>query len=116
MKIVAYPDIEARRFESGPAKGVRGRVLIGRADGAKNFCMRLFELETNGHTPCHRHDWEHEIFVHAGQGELWHEGQTTPVGPGYAVFIPGGTEHQIRNIGQEPLVFVCLVPPQAPEL
>ncbi len=116
MKIVNYKEIEPTRFDNEVAKGVAGRVVIGKADGADNFCMRVFELEGNGHTPCHTHDWEHEIFFHSGRGEVLSNGRWTPVSPGTAVLIPGNEEHQIRNHGDEPLVFVCLVPAGAPEL
>ncbi|MCP4118327.1 MAG: cupin domain-containing protein [Desulfobacteraceae bacterium] len=116
MKIVDYKDIEPTRFDNDVAKGVTGRVVIGKADGADNFCMRVFELGKDGHTPCHTHEWEHEIFFHSGNGEVLSEDQWTPVSPGTAVLIPGNGKHQIRNRGEEPLVFVCLVPAGAPEL
>lgn len=116
MIIKQYQDVEATRFDNQVAKGVAGRVLLGRADGAPNFCMRLFELARQGHTPRHSHDWEHEIFFHAGRGEVYGDGQWRPVEAGSVALIPGGEEHQIRNIGDAPLAFVCLVPSTAPEL
>ena len=116
MKITPTTAPEAVHFDSGPAKGVTGRVIIGRADGAGNFCMRRFDLAPGGHTPRHTHDWEHEIFFHAGSGEVLRDGEWTAVGPGDAAFVPGGEEHQIRNAGSAPLTFLCLVPAGAPEI
>ena len=116
MKIIAYDNVAPTRFDGGPAQGVDGRVVIGQADGAPNFCMRVFELEPGGHTPRHRHDWEHEIFFHAGRGEVRVDDAWHPVNAGHAAFIPGGREHQIRNPGPHRLTFVCLVPAGAPEL
>lgn len=116
MKIVNYKEIEPTRFDNDAVKGVAGRVVIGKADGADNFCMRVFELESNGHSPSHTHEWEHEIFFHSGQGEVLSDGRWTKVTPGTAVLIPGNEEHQVRNRGEAPLVFVCLVPAGAPEL
>ncbi len=116
MKIVDYREVEPTRFDNGVAKGVTGRVVIGRDDGADNFCMRLFEVEKKGHTPRHSHEWEHEIFFHSGSGEVLCQGKWTPVSSGTAVFVPGNQDHQIRNTGQVPLVFVCLIPNGAPEL
>jgi quercetin dioxygenase-like cupin family protein len=97
-------------------KGVEGRVLIGRDDGAANFCMRLFSVTEGGYSPRHAHAWEHEIFIHSGKGEAYSNGQWIPVTPGTALFIPGNEEHQLRNTGREPLVFVCLIPSGVPEL
>ena len=116
MKILQYTDVTATPFESNTAKGVAGRVVIGKNDGANNFCMRVFEISPGGNTPRHAHDWEHEIFVHAGEGEVLSNGRWNPVKPGNVLFIPGNEEHQIRNSGAELFVFVCLVPSNAPEL
>lgn len=116
MKIIQYKDAEAKRFDAENVKAVTGRVVIGGADGAKNFCMRVFELEPGGYTPRHSHDWEHEIFVHAGRGEAFSGGGWKELSPGSVLFIPGGEEHQIRNAGAETFVFVCLIPAGPPEL
>ncbi|ACN17316.1 cupin domain family protein [Desulforapulum autotrophicum HRM2] len=116
MKIVDYKGIEPTRFDNGVAKGITGRVVIGKEDGANNFCMRVFEVEKNGHTPRHSHEWEHEIFFHSGMGEVLCQGKWTPVSSGAAVFVPGNEDHQIQNTGQDTLVFVCLIPKGAPEI
>ncbi len=52
-------------------QNVAGRVMIGKEDGAQNFCMRMFEMGKDGYTPRHTHDWEHEIFVLVGKGEVF---------------------------------------------
>ena len=44
MKIIDYTEAETHVVESGEMKGVVGRIVIGKADGADNFCMRVFEL------------------------------------------------------------------------
>jgi len=116
MKICDYSSLPGISFDGGAARGVVGRVAIGKADGAVNFCMRVFEIAPGGHSPRHRHAWEHEIFVHAGSGEIFADDRWQPLAAGTVVFMPGGIEHQIRNPGAAPLVFVCSIPPGAPEL
>ena len=116
MKVVNYQDLESTRFENDQVKGVTGRVVIGKADGAENFCMRVFEVEKGGNTPRHEHEWEHEIFFHKGEGAVFKEGEWVPVKGGSVVFVPGNEEHQIKNTGDDTLAFVCLVPKGAPEL
>jgi len=116
MKVIEYNTVPETRFDNELAKGVSGRVVIGKADGAGNFCMRVFELDEGGHSPRHQHDWEHEIFFHAGKGEVWQGDHWLPVATGSVAFIPGNVEHQIRNVGDGKLTFVCLVPSVAPEL
>ena len=116
MKIIHYREAEPKHFNSDIAKGVTGRVVIGKADGADNFCMRFFELSAGGCSPRHSHEWEHEIVIHSGKGEVLCQEKWVPVTPGYVIFIPGNEDHQIRNAGDEPLVFACLIPSGFPEL
>ncbi len=116
MKVIKYKQIPETRFDNEKAKGVSGRVAIGKADGAENFCMRVFEVDAGGHSPKHSHEWEHEIFFHAGTGEVFSGEEWIPVSAGSVAFVPGGTDHQIRNTGSDTLVFVCLIPSGAPEL
>jgi quercetin dioxygenase-like cupin family protein len=116
MKIAPFESLEARRFDTDTVRGVTGRIAVGKADGAERFCMRVFELSRDGFTPRHSHDWEHEIFFHSGQGEVLSGTAWKPVSPGTVVFIPGNEEHQIRNTGKDPLVFVCVIPSGPPEL
>ncbi len=111
-----YSEVQPTRIDNDKAKGIAGRVVIGKADGAGNFCMRVFEIAPAGHTPKHSHEWEHEIFVHSGEGEIYCDGRWHSAKAGTVVLIPGKEEHQIRNSGKELFTFVCLVPSSAPEL
>ena len=45
MKINPYTQAPATRFDSEIAKGIAARVVIGKGDGAPNFCMRVFETD-----------------------------------------------------------------------
>jgi quercetin dioxygenase-like cupin family protein len=116
MKILPYTEMNATYIENDKAKGVAARVVIGKNDGATNFFMRVFEISAGGYTPRHSHDWEHEMFVHSGAGEIYCNGRWNPVIAGSIAFIPGNEEHQVRNPGTGLLVLACLVPSKAPEL
>lgn len=116
MKILPYQDAPSQTFDNDVAKSTTGRVLIGKADQANNFCMRIFTVAPEGFTPRHTHDWEHEIFVHSGKGQVFKQGGWQPVEAGTAIFIPGGEEHQMMNNGDEDFVFVCLIPSGPDEL
>ncbi len=115
MKVIDYRDVAPTDFPA-PAVGATGRVVLGKADGAANYCMRVIEFEPGGETSRHSHPWEHEQFVHAGTGQVFIEDRWHDVKPGSVVFIPSGVTHQIRNTGKTPLTVVCSVPPFAPEL
>jgi len=116
MKLIKYASVEPTNFNIGAAKGVAGRVVAGKADGADNFCMRIFEIAPQGFTPKHAHPWEHEMFIHAGSGEIYGNGKWNPIEPGNVIFMPPNEEHQVRNTGKELLILACLVPSVAPEL
>ncbi|MFA6010236.1 MAG: cupin domain-containing protein [Desulfobacteraceae bacterium] len=116
MKLLHYTDETPKRIDNDVAKGVSARLLIGKNDGAENFCMRIFQLDPGGHTPLHSHEWEHEIFFHQGQGEIFLGDGWKKVTEGCAAFVPGNHDHQIRNTGDGALSFVCLIPSGYPEL
>lgn len=117
MKVVSHYDtIDSRQFNGETVKGVTGRIAVGQQDGAANFCMRIFTIAPGGYTPRHAHDWEHEILVHAGSGQVLQSDQWVDVSTGSVVFIPGNEEHQFRNNSDSDLVFACLIPKGAPEL
>jgi quercetin dioxygenase-like cupin family protein len=116
MRIIRYREMEPKHFDKDEIKGVDGRVVIGKREGAENFCMRIFKIAPGGYTPKHTHDWEHEIFVHSGKGEVFNDGGWDPIQIDDAIFIPANEEHQIRNNGRDILIFLCLIPAKAPEL
>ena len=110
MKVMKYTDIPAQTMQSPELKDVNIRVVIGPDDGAPNFVMRLFEVGPGGYTPQHAHDWEHEVFIKAGQGVVKTKNGEVPVSEGSVIFIPPGEPHQFRNTGSSVLEFICLVP------
>jgi mannose-6-phosphate isomerase-like protein (cupin superfamily) len=50
-------------------------------------------------------------YILSGTGEMYIDGETQPVEPGDAVYIPPHAKQFIRNSGIEPLVFICIVEP-----
>lgn len=116
MKVISYTSVTATKFENDQAKGVSGRVVVGKEDGANHFYMRIFEVVPGGYSARHTHAWEHEIFIHSGDGEMYGDGKWNSVKPGTVLFVPPNAEHQIRNTGKELLIYACLIPAGVPEL
>ncbi|WP_432797198.1 cupin domain-containing protein [Poriferisphaera sp. WC338] len=95
------------------AKGVKMQLMIGRDDGAPTFSMRLFEVQPHGHTPLHSHNYEHEVMIVSGEGQVvgGTNGSTIrPIKQGDVVFMPPNETHQFRNTSNDTLKFMCLVP------
>ncbi|MFI4897232.1 MAG: cupin domain-containing protein [Phycisphaerales bacterium JB059] len=113
MAVVIRNIDEAERSEV-QMEGVRGAtmaVMVGREDGAPNFAVRQFVVEPGGHTPRHSHDYEHEVFVVSGSGDILLEGTRHPIRGGDVIYVPADEEHQFRADGAgEGLRFLCAVP------
>ncbi len=110
MKQINYKKVKAEKIEDPQAKDVRIRWAISKADGARNFALRVFELKPGGHTPCHSHKWEHEVFIKRGRGKLVCEDKDFPLKEGDIIFIPGGEKHQFLNSFRGIFEFICIVP------
>lgn len=108
MKVVHYADVPAEPMEDLP--GITVRWVVGPADDAPRFAMRVFEVEPGRSSPQHSHREEHEIFILAGAGALWTQAGETPLRPGDVAFVPPDVEHQFLNTGPEVLRFICVVP------
>lgn len=93
------------------ASKVQVRIVLGPADKAPTFAMRVFELEPGGHTPLHSHPFEHEAFILEGSIGAVSEKDTRRLAVNDALLIYPGELHQFRNLSEtEPARFICLVP------
>ena len=106
MKVSNYLDSEPIQERPGVVK----RDVITAADGAPNFCMRVFEVEPGSSTPYHSHPWEHEVFVLSGRGVVVGEPGETQIAKDSVIFIPPDEHHCLVNNGSEPLRFICIIP------
>ncbi|MEX5258487.1 cupin domain-containing protein [Kocuria arenosa] len=63
------------------------------------------ELEEGSFLALHRHEQTETYYVISEEGVVTLEGTEHPVRPGSSVFIPGSSEHGIRNTGTAVLRF-----------
>jgi quercetin dioxygenase-like cupin family protein len=110
MKHINSFEVPLEAVNVDGAVGAQIRWLVGPADGAKNFALRMFEIAVDGHTPYHTHDFEHEVFVVSGAGKLNTADGPKPLNPNDAVFVPPNEPHNFVNIGDTPFMFLCIVP------
>jgi len=109
LKIFHYTDVEAKDAGGGSRK-LKVRWLITKETGAKNFAMRLFEMEPGGNSPLHTHNWEHEVFILEGEGIAVSGKEEKKFKAGDAIFIPPNEKHQLKNSSEKPVKFLCLIP------
>ena len=109
MRLLKSNSVEPKDAGSGTSK-VTVRWVIDEETGAKNFFMRLVEIEVGGYSHLHRHDWEHEVFILEGEGTVICEDEAKLFHPGDIIFIPPEEKHQFRNTGKKLVKFLCLIP------
>jgi ribulose-bisphosphate carboxylase large chain len=107
----AWEGVPAREYKEAAAHhcGVRRSVLVGEGGEQTQFHLRYFEVAPSGFTTLEHHRHEHVVVVLRGRG-LVRLGETThEVAFGDTVYIAPDEVHQLRNPGQEPFGFLCLV-------
>ncbi len=110
MKIQQAELVPAKDVEVEGAKDCRIRLLIHKAEGAPNFYMRQFTIAPGGHTPLHRHDWEHEVYILAGAGTAATPDGPRPFAAGDCIYVAPNDEHQFRNTGTAEVRLLCVIP------
>lgn len=107
-----------RRGDATPWEALPGRqmaeLISGAQGGAARVTLRVVEI-TRLQPPERRNPHEHRdveecIYVLAGRGRVWIDGDTAVVGPGDAVLVPAGALHATLNAGPEPLRLACFFP------
>lgn len=110
MRIVNVNEVEKQSVDMEGASGCQVQWLVGQQDGAPNFAMRLFEVQPGGHTPRHQHDYEHEVFVLEGEGQVIEGDEPRSLKTGDVVLVQPNEVHQFRNPTSQPVKFLCLIP------
>lgn len=110
MKVSSTQAIEERPVTMEGSSGCTVRWLVDENDGAPNFAMRQFEVQPGGYTPRHNHPYEHEVYVLAGEGEVYEGDVARPLKAGDVVYVAPDEIHQFRNTGDSPMRFICMVP------
>lgn len=103
-------DIEKKEISGEGIKNVLKQVPIGPEQGWQDHILRVFTIQPEGHTPRHRHDWEHVNYVISGTGTLEIEGKKQKLESGHFAVVPPDVLHQYSNESDEDFVMICIVP------
>jgi mannose-6-phosphate isomerase-like protein (cupin superfamily) len=88
--------------ESHPSGDRWYRVLIDGAVGSREVTQFVGAIPP-GRSPDHYHEYEEVLCFLAGEGRLWADDVSTPVGPGLCAFLPRGQVHCTENTGASEL-------------
>jgi len=79
---------------------------------AKNCQLVVMTLKPKGEIGAEVHQLDQFFRVEEGTGEAVLDDVRTPIGPGYAVLVPAGTNHNIINTGSASLkLYTIYAPP-----
>jgi len=109
MSVKHINQVETETVNAG--KDATKQVLIG-SDEGPHFALRRFEIQPGGNMPLHTNTVEHEQYVLNGEAEIQIGNETHLVKKNNAVFIPAGIPHSYKVLGDEPFIFICVVPNQ----
>jgi len=112
MKVVSLSTVEKKKVTTEGASNAFKQVPLSREDGTPVYSFRVFTIEPYGHTPYHRHPYEHMNYIIEGEGALVNEkGEETPLRKGDFALVLPDEKHQYRNTsGDKPMVMICGVP------
>ena len=92
-------------------EGIKKQIPIGPDDGSNEIVLRYFSLEPGATSPHHTHDFPHLIKIEAGNGVAVDEnGAEIPVEKGNYLYVNDNDIHQLKNTGEIPFDFICVVP------
>ncbi len=109
MEIANLADAEAfTTLDGSTIRELAGRVTLP----ARNQSLAEATVPAGAATIAHYHRTSEELyFFTAGTGRLRIAGEERDVRPGDCAVIPPGTEHQLHNDGDAPLVLLCCCSP-----
>ena len=108
-----WEGVEPLEIRTEEVRQVFKHVLVGPDDGAPNFVIRYFHVPVGDNTFYDQHPHEHGIVILHEKARVQINQEFYELGPLDAIFIAGNDIHQLVNIGDSPLGFLCVITRQA---
>lgn len=91
------------------------QVLIGKNDGANNFAIRFFTIPPRSFSNLDQHSHDHGVMIMNGRARVMLGDRFEEVEAGDVIYIEGWERHQFENLTDEPMTFLCVIPPRVPQ-
>ena len=126
VEIASFKDKEDVVIEKFPFKG-RQREVTGTSirwlskcgddgTGYPEYGLRYFTIQPGGEIPVHNHFYHQTMYILSGRCECYRYDmdteeklETCETGPGDFIYVPSMEPHGMRNIGTEPVTFLCCI-------
>ena len=105
-----WDGVAVEPYAPNDARAGTRQVLIGPADGARNFALRYFVLAPGTASSLDVHAHDHGVFVLHGQGRVRLGDVEHALGPGDVVYVASHATHVFSASDTEVLGFLCVVP------
>jgi mannose-6-phosphate isomerase-like protein (cupin superfamily) len=102
---------ECREITAGDNTRLRELFNPYKDDLDLSYSLAVARVEPGGTTLLHRLASSEVYYILEGRGEMNIDGERRAVAPGQAVYIPPMAEQRITNVGDDDLVFACIVDP-----
>ena len=110
QKVFTWDGARTRMYQKTPDNQVSETWMIGKKEGAENFAFRYYQLSPGSHSQEEEHPYDHGILILQGSGEVLLGKEVHSISRGDIIHIPPDIWHQLRNSGEEPLGFLCVIP------
>jgi quercetin dioxygenase-like cupin family protein len=110
----SWEGVAAKAYDDPRLGGVEKHELIGPSDGADRYRLRYFHVPAGGRTALERHPHDHGVMIERGRARVTLGDDRHELGPGDVVYVAGDELHCFEALGDEPLGFICVAPPQPP--
>ncbi len=107
-----WEGVEPRAYTDPRVAGVIKHELIGAGEGAHSYAVRYFHVPAGASTARERHAHDHGVMILTGRARVTVGDEVHELGEGDVVYVPGDELHCFEALGQEPLGFLCVVPPR----
>ncbi|UCH04280.1 MAG: cupin domain-containing protein [Candidatus Thorarchaeota archaeon] len=102
------PNEEYEPYNEPGFEGVLRRKLLNPENSSKQFALRTYIIDPNGHTALDRHSHEHGVYILSGELDVRVGDRQAIVRTGDVLHIASDEPHQFINRANEYAKFLCV--------
>ena len=115
MKFIVEKDAEGAEFAEPYARTIKSLATPWTL-GTTQIWLATDEIRPHNGSDPHKHDDKEEVFFFlSGKGRVRVDSEEIRVEPGYCVFCPMGSVHEVINDTDDNLRFIAVVAPPFPQ-
>ncbi|BBG22742.1 cupin domain-containing protein [Sulfuracidifex tepidarius] len=101
--------VQREEVKIGDTKDTFIQWLVTKAQGSESYALRRFTMKPGGVITCHNHKYVETVYLLQGKLEVSVGNQKLQMEKDSYVFINKFVPHELKNIGNEEVVFLCVI-------